>query len=273
MDNRNPSDGTPGTRNPWRRLLALPNESRAKTVIVAFLVSAICAALVSGATVMLRPIQAANRAAEEQARIAALVRGIPGMAGLLEQSGGTLSTVVIDLASGRAADAVPPAALETALADPGNWTVLEPEQDIAGLGQRPDFVQIYLLRDEVGRVSLALLPLSGQGYGGRIDAILALEADLNTVAGIAVTRHSETPGLGGRIDEAAWQAGFAGTALRDPAGAVRFRVASGPAAGDYEVDGITGATRTGRGVTRMVRFWLGPEGYGPLLDAMARGEF
>ncbi len=89
--------------NPWRRLLALPNESRTKTVIVAFLVSAVCAALVSGATVMLRPIQTANRAAEEQARIAALVQGIPGMATLLEQSGGALSTVVIDLATGRAA--------------------------------------------------------------------------------------------------------------------------------------------------------------------------
>ena len=55
-------------RNPLRRLLALPNESRAKTVLMAFLVSGICAALVSGATVLMRPIQAANRAAEEQAQ-------------------------------------------------------------------------------------------------------------------------------------------------------------------------------------------------------------
>ena len=54
--------------NPLRRLLALPNESRTKTILVAFLVSAISAALVSGATVWLRPIQAANRAAEEQQR-------------------------------------------------------------------------------------------------------------------------------------------------------------------------------------------------------------
>ncbi|MEA5415493.1 hypothetical protein, partial [Synechococcus sp. BA-132 BA5] len=82
-------------RNPWRRLLALPNESRTKTLVMAFIVAAVCALLVSSATVLLRPIQTANRAAEEQARIEALVRGIPGMADLLEQSGGTLSTVVI----------------------------------------------------------------------------------------------------------------------------------------------------------------------------------
>ena len=259
--------------NPWRRLLALPNESRFKTVVIAFLVSAICGALVSGATVLLRPIQAANRAAEEEARIAALVRGIPGMASLLETTGGALSTVVVDLNRGRAAQTVTPATLDAALADPANWLVLDPAQDLAGLGQRPDFAQIFLLRDEDAGLSLVLLPVSGQGYGGRIDAILALGRDLNTVAGLAVTSQSETPGLGGRIEETAWQAGFAGTQMRDPSGAVRFRVAQGAAGGPYEVDGITGATRTGRGVTGMMRFWLGPDGYGPLLDAMARGEF
>lgn len=258
--------------NPWRRLLALPNESRTKTVLVAFLVSAICAALVSGATVMLRPIQAANRAAEEQARIAALVQGVPGMAALLEQSGGTLATVVIRLEDGRAASDVRPSTLAAALDDPANWTALDPQQDMAGLGQRPDFVQVYYLRtDET--VSLLLLPLSGQGYGGQIDAILALRGDTNTIAGLAITRQSETPGLGGRIEEASWQAGFAGTELRDNAGEMRFRVARGSASGIHEVDGITGATRTGRAVTQMVRFWLGPDGYGPLLAAIRRGEF
>jgi Na+-transporting NADH:ubiquinone oxidoreductase subunit C len=256
----------------WRRILALPNESRAKTILVAFLVSAACAALVSGATVMLRPIQAANRAAEEHARIEALVRGIPGMADLLEQSGGELSTVVIDLASGRAAQEVTPATLESALSDTDNWTDLDPAADLAGLGLRPNFAQVFLLR-EGEEVSLILLPLSGQGYGGRIDAIMALRGDTNTIAGLAVTRHGETPGLGGRIEEAAWQASFPGTLLRDEAGEMRFRVAQGPASGVHEVDGITGATRTGRGVTNMVRFWLGPDGYGPFLDAIRRGEF
>ena len=258
--------------NPWRRLLALPNESRTKTLVVAFLVSVVCAALVSGATVLLRPIQTANRAAEEQARIAALVRGIPGMADLLAASGGTLSTVVIDLEAGRAAQQITTETLEAALRDTGNWTVLDAAADLAGLGQRPDFVQIFLLRDG-DQIKLVLLPLTGQGYGGRIDAILALRGDMNTIAGIAITGHSETPGLGGRIEEASWQAGFPGTVLRDESGDIRFNVARGEASSAYEVDGITGATRTGRGVASMVRFWLGPDGYGPLLRAIARGEF
>ena len=258
--------------NPWRRLLALPNESRTKTLVVAFLVATVCALTVSGATVLLRPIQTANRAAEEQARIEALVAGIPGMAELLEQSGGTLTTVVVDLETGGAAKDVTSETLPVALADAANWSALGPAEDIAGLGQRPDFAQVFLLRED-DNISLVLLPMTGQGYGGRIDAIMALGGDMNTIAGIAITNHSETPGLGGRIEEPAWQEGFPGTELRGPSGDIRFSVARGAASSPYEVDGITGATRTGRGFTNMVRFWLGPQGYGPLIRALQRGEF
>lgn len=258
--------------NPWRRLLALPNTSRTKTIVVAFLVSAVCALLVSGATVLLRPIQTANRAAEEQARIADLVQGVPGMATLLETAGGMLSSIVIDLETGRAAAGISSETLDAALADPKNWTVLGADADLAGLGQRPDYAQIFLLRNDDG-ISLVLLPVAGQGYGGRIDAILAVHGDLNTIAGIAITQHAETPGLGGRIEDRSWQKSFPGTEIRDDSGTVRFNVARGDATTAFEVDGITGATRTGNGITGMIRFWLGPDGYGPLLDAIQRQEF
>lgn len=36
-------------------------------------------------------------------------------------------------------------------------------------------------------------------------------------------------------------------------------------AGPHEVDAISGATRTGLGVTNLLHFWLGPNGYGPYL--------
>lgn len=256
----------------WRRLLALPNESRTKTVLMAFLVSAFCAVLVSGATVILRPIQAANRAAEQQARIEALVAGVPGMTELMAETGGTLSTVVVDLTKARAATEVTPETLETALADMANWTALEAGQDLAGLGSRPDYAQIFLLRNGE-EISLMLLPISGAGYNGRIDAILALTGDMHTIAGLAITSQSETPGLGARIEEAAWLASFGGVKTVDASGDVRFAVAKGQATTEYEVDGITGATRTSSAMTRIIRFWLGPQGYGPLIDAVRRGEF
>ena len=82
----------------WKRFLALPIDSRGKTLAVAFMVSAVCALLVTGATVILRPIQQANRAAEQQVRLEALISAIPGMSEVLsEAGGGALSTVVVDL--------------------------------------------------------------------------------------------------------------------------------------------------------------------------------
>lgn len=257
----------------WRRFLALPNEGRTKTLIVAFLVAVISAGLVTGATVILRPIQTQNRAAEQQARLEALIAAVPGISDLMAAAGGSaLSTVVIDLDRGAAARDVTPETLEAALSDPANWTALAPAEDIVGIGNRPNLAQIYLLRD-ADRVSLAILPVVGAGYNGRIQALLALSGDMRTLAGIAVTEQAETPGLGARIAEAPWQQSFAGKRAIDDAGAVRFSVARGPARTEFEVDGITGATRTNNAMTQMVRFWLGPKGYGPLIEAIRRGEF
>jgi len=257
----------------WKRFLALPNESRTKTIGVAFLVAAVCAVLVNGATVVLRPIQTANRAHEQQVRLEALVSAIPGMNELIAKAGGdALSAVIVDLKTGWAADGVSPATLDEALQEAANWTPLTPEQDIAGLGTRPDFTQVYILRDGE-TVSLAILPIAGAGYQGQIQGMLAMHGDMNTIAGIAITEQVETPGLGGRIEEPAWQAQFPGIRIRDPSGRMRFTIQRGPATNEYEVDGITGATRTSNAMTQIVRFWTGPEGYGPFFDAVRRGEF
>ena len=257
----------------WKRFLALPNESRTKTIAMAFIVAAVCALLVNGATVILRPIQAANRAHEQQVRLEALISAIPGMSELIEKAGGdALSAVVINLDTGWAAKNVTPDTLETTLQDPSNWRSLTPEEDIAGLGKRPNYAQIYILRDGEN-VSLAILPIAGAGYQGPIQGMLAIHGDMNTIAGLAITEQMETPGLGGRIEEPAWLAQFPGTKIRDPSGKLRFTIQRGSGNNEYEVDGITGATRTSNAMTKIIRFWVGPDGYGKFFDAVQRGEF
>jgi Na+-transporting NADH:ubiquinone oxidoreductase subunit C len=258
----------------WRRLLSLPNESRTKTIVIAFLISAVCAVMVTGASVALRPIQAQNRALEQQTRLEALLAEIPGLSQILAASDDmALSTVVVDLRRAEAALDVTPETLPVALANASNWTELSPQEDIANLGSRANLKQIYLLRGPDDRVALVILPVSGTGYGGPIEAMIAIEADMNTVAGLAVMSHGETPGLGARIDEPAWRQQFTGKQVADETGAVRLSVAQGRATTEFEVDAITGATRTSTAMASMLQFWLGPQGYGPLLDAIERGEF
>lgn len=258
----------------WRNLLALPNENRTKTLAVAFIASALCAVMVTGATVILRPIQAQNRAMEQQASLQALLGEIPGLTEMLEGSAETtLSTVVVDLRRAEAATDVTPETLETALADSRNWTPLTPQEDVANLGSRADLRQIYLLRGPGEKIELVVLPISGTGYGGPIEAMIAVEGDLEAVAGLTILSHNETPGLGGRISELAWRQQFVGKSVRDSTGSVQLAVARGGSTTEYEVDAITGATRTNNAMTRMLQFWLGRNGYGPLLDAIRRGDF
>lgn len=256
----------------WRQLLALPNESRTKTIAVAFMVSAVCAVAVSTSAVVLAPIQQANRTAEQAARMDAMLASMPEMAALIESVGGDyLETIVVDLSTGLRAE-VDPATFdaEAARTDPGSSTALTPEQDIAGLGRRPDLVPIQVLRDG-DILRLVILPISGAGYQSTIQANLALEGDLNTVAALSIIDQSETPGLGARIEEPAWQALWPGKRLADENGEIRLAVVRGSATSVYEVDGITGATRTGSGITAAVRFWLGPNGFKAVLENLERG--
>ncbi len=257
----------------WKRFLALPNESRTKTIAVAFIVAAVCALLVNGATVVLRPIQAANRAHEQQVRLEALLSAIPGMGDLVKQAGGNaLSAVVVNLKTGWAAKDVTPETLEKTLEDPANWRTLTPAEDLADIGRRPDYAKVYILRAD-DKVSLAILPIAGAGYQGPIQGMLAVQGDMNTIAGLAITQEVETPGLGGRIEEPAWLAQFPGTKIRDPSGQLRFNIQRGGGSNEYEVDAITGATRTSNAMAQIVRFWVGPEGYGKFFAAVQRGEF
>ncbi|MDP1731719.1 MAG: NADH:ubiquinone reductase (Na(+)-transporting) subunit C [Devosia sp.] len=258
----------------WRRLLALPNESRTKTIAVAFLVSLFSALLVSGAAVTLKPIQEANRAAERQARMDAMIAALPGLAEILKTSGAdTLETRIIDLDTGLEAEGVDPASFDAraAASDPQTSIALLPDIDIAGIGRRGNLAQIHILKDG-DDLSLVILPVSAAGYASTIHAYLALEGDLNTVAALTITEQRETPGLGARIEEAAWQALWPGKQIADANGEIRLAVVRGGAVSEYEVDGITGATRTGNAVTNMIGFWMGEHGYGPLLDNLRAGR-
>ena len=90
--------------------------------------------------------------------------------------------------------------------------------------------------------------VSGVGFWARIDGWLAVTGDLEEILGVVFVRHSETPGLGGRISEKRWRDAFIGLSAAEPADGEKFIHIgpSGPA--DRRVDSITGATGTSRAV-------------------------
>ncbi len=231
----------------WRRFLALPNDSPAKTLGMALLVALLCSLVVSVTAVTLQPLQEANRLADRVAR----------MFGMLDALGGGAPVPrLVDLDTGAYADR-----------DPGTSTPLPSDRDPARLGSREDVTTVFELRDG-GRLEMVILPVRGSGYQSTLRGYLALRADLNTVAALTFYEQDETPGLGARVADDAWHALWSGKRIADDEGVLRIAVVRGAGAGVHEVDGITGATRTGIGVTTLLRFWLGADGYGPYLDRL-----
>lgn len=234
---------------------------------VAVAVCLACAVVVSTAAVTLRPRQEENRASFRQLNVLQAA-GIyePGLD--LEKAFERIERRIVDFESGEYVD--PPDGFDPARAvrDPAQSRALV--DDPAGIGRRAHWGEVFLARDEAGRLDRVILPVHAYGLWSTMYAFLALESDLKTVAGISFFEHGETPGLGGEIENPRWQAGWSDKRVRDEDGNVAFRVDRGrtpegvPDA-EYRIDGLSGATITSRGVENMVRFWLGDRGYGPYL--------
>ena len=95
----------------------------------------------------------------------------------------------------------------------------------------------------------------GSGLWDDIWGYIALENDLNTIAGVAFGHKGETPGLGAEIkDNESWKSQFKGKKLYDENGNWKsVYVRKGGAKNQiHEVDGISGATITADGVTEML---------------------
>ena len=260
--------------NWWRRLLGLPNDSLTKTLVMAFLVAFIASIFVSVAAVSLRPLHVANLEQERQESLAEMIAALPGMGDILTGAGvDDMDIRIVDLATGEFAVDIDPASYDQreAARDPALSSAIPREADVAGIKQRANFAQVVILRKD-GDIHLVVLPVRGIGYQSMLYAYLAINADGNTITGLTFYEQGETPGIGARILEPDWLALWPGKQLTDETGEIRISVVRGEAVGPYEVDGFSGATRTGNGVSNMLHFWLGDYGFGPFLARLRAGE-
>lgn len=250
--------------------------------IVGFAVSVclICALFVSGAAVTLKPMQEANVRLDRQKKVLTV-------AGLIEE-GQSLSAEevarvfeenvrpkVIDLSTGEVVPEIDPAEFDqqAAMSDPDRS---EPAPPNAAKVQRvPEHALVFDVVEN-GQIEAMIFPIEGKGLWSTLYGYIALAPDANTVVGITFYDHGETPGLGGEVDNPRWKALWPGRKVFDERGNPVIRVkkgAAGPPAKDpHQVDGLSGATLTSRGVTALVQFWLGESGYGPYLESRLESQ-
>lgn len=253
------------------------NDGIRKTLLVAFSLCIVCSVVVSTAAVLLKPAQEANKTLDRKRNILAAA-GMLQEGSSIEEQFAQIQTRVVDLRTGRFTDAVDPASYEPVKAakDPSRSMSLSDEEDIAGLGRREDYALVYLVESASGDWEKVILPVRGYGLWSTLYGFIALESDANTVAGLGFYEHGETPGLGGEVDNPRWKSQWPGKQVyRD--GEVELALAKGSVDADspdtpWRVDGLSGATLTSRGVTQLVHFWLGEQGYEPFLNNLKAGE-
>lgn len=253
------------------------------TLLVAFGVCFVASILVSTAAVELKPIQDNNKKLD-------LLKNIL-IVGNIYKEGEDINKIykekispeIVDLKTG---NIVPKNKFDKIVnlndfdilkvANSNTWGEEIPaSKDIARIKRMPKVMIVYRVTGKE-EVKEYILPIYGKGLWSTMFAFISLDKDLHTIKGISFYDQGETPGLGGEVENPKWKKLWVGKQAYDMKGNLKIRVIkrnvdkNSPNA-KYEVDGLSGATLTTRGVNNLVRFWLGDDGYGPFIKKL-RGE-
>lgn len=118
------------------------------------------------------------------------------------------------------------------------------------------------------------IPISGKGLWSTLYGYIALESDGMTVKGITFYKHGETPGLGGEVEKEWFTSNFVGKRIVDDNGKlVSIQIIKGKVDEDspdayHQVDGISGATMTSKGLNAFLMSDL--KKYEPFLQRIRR---
>ena len=233
----------------------------------------VCALFVAGSAVGLRERQEANILLDRQKKVLTV-------AGLMEEGASlpreeivatfdlSILQKVIDLKTGAINTDIDVATFDQQQEAKNPETSVAAPENKSKVRRLPNHALVFDVVED-GELKALILPIEGYGLWGTLYGYIALAPDARTIVGITFYQHKETPGLGGEVDNPRWKAGWPGRLAFDdrwnPAIGVKKGVAGSIEEDPYNVDGLSGATITSRGVTALVRFWLGENGFGPYL--------
>ncbi len=257
------------------------NKESIRTIVVAFVICLVCSVLVSFVAVALKPEQRANKLLDRNTNIlqaAGLYN--PGMsAKTINDEFKKFEIEIVDLATGTF---VKSAELKALNIDPATYdqyaAAKNPKlseslkgNDPAGIGRLPKYAKVYLMKEN-GKIKLIVLPINGYGLWSMLYGFIVLGADFNTVVGLGFYQQGETPGLGGEVDNPKWKALWPGKKVYSANDTVALQVVKGKARNSEQIDGLSGATLTTKGVDNLIQFWLGERGFERLLMNLKKGE-
>ena len=253
------------------------NDTISKTFVVAGSLCIVCSILVSVMAVSLKPTQLKNKDLDKKKNIL--------MAAGLYENPETIDEVfnqkikgrVVDLATGDYINTLDANTVDTkeAAKNPATSDLIPAGKDLGGIKRRAKHTVIYEVIEN-GAIEQVVLPVYGKGLWSTLYGFLAVKADGNTIIGLGFYEHAETPGLGGEVDNPRWKALWKGKKIYDENWNLKVEVLKGQVLPnspnlDYQVDGLSGATITARGVGNLLRYWMGDEGFSKYLTKLRQG--
>lgn len=147
---------------------------------------------------------------------------------------------------------------------------VEGDVDI-GLRRRENYSHVYIVKDKKkDAVTRYVFPVKGKGLWSTLMGYMAVDASFNQIEGLTFYSHKETPGLGGEVDNPKWKKLWEGRMLYNESGEIAkdYVVKGSPDESNRNaVAGLSGATITSKGVSNLVRYWMGEEGFGKFIAA------
>jgi Na+-transporting NADH:ubiquinone oxidoreductase subunit C len=262
----------------WRGGWPAVERSARHTIVFTATLCLVFSLLVSSVSVALRDRQEENRRLGRIKNVLA-VAGLlqpaerPSRAEIQARFEANVVPRVVDLASGRTLDDVDALAFDPRRAARDPELSRPAPENAAKVRRVPHRALIFHLVED-DRVTGLILPVEGYGLWSTLYGYLALEADARTIRGLTFYEHGETAGLGGEVDNPRWKALWPGRLAFDDVWQPAVRVVkgrAGPVSEDpFRVDGISGATLTANGVTHLLHFWLGEQGFATYLAEYRR---
>ncbi len=208
-----------------------------RSFVTAAVLCIVCSLLLTAAATGLRPLQLRNMQIDRQKNLLRAVNLIDDDASYRPEQ---IEAIYRDN-------------IQSLRADEEGYLVSADSPDAVGLP-----LYVYLRE---GEIDAYIIPIEARGLWGKIHGYLALDNDGSTVTGFTVYKHSETPGLGGEIEQRWFQQNFVGKQIVDRDGHfVSVGIARGAVAdripADQQmnyVDGISGATLTGKYLSDSMR--------------------
>ncbi len=208
-------------------------------------ITVVCGGLLAFAAVSLKPMQDANIAMEQKKNILASV--------LTLKEGESIDSIYSKQVKGFVIDYE------------GNVKEgLKPEQVVVAVeykkAPKDRLLPVYEFRNDSNKVEYAVMPVYGYGLWNNIWGFVAVKSDFNTIQGVKFQHAGETPGLGARIESEEIQERFKGKSIFEHGTLTAVTIQKGEGI-DYsnnahKVDGMSGATLTGKGVNNMLKDYL-----------------